>query len=92
MLAARKNVTRNYAAGKTKLAVWFVSHCKTDSRREFYVHVLKQHSRIDIFGKCGKPFCPFDQLNDCYERIELDYKFYLSFEVIFNYFILPYYL
>jgi len=31
-------------------------------------------------GKCGKPFCPFDQLNDCYERIELDYKFYLSFE------------
>ena len=49
-------------------------------RREFYVHVLKQHSNIDIFGKCGKPFCPFDQLNDCYERIELDYKFYLSFE------------
>ncbi|XP_057367054.1 LOW QUALITY PROTEIN: alpha-(1,3)-fucosyltransferase C-like [Daphnia carinata] len=78
--AARLNVTRNYAAGKSKLAVWFVSHCKTDSRREFYVHVLKQHSRIDIFGKCGKPFCSFDQLNDCYERIELDYKFYLSFE------------
>ncbi len=55
------------------IAVW-------KSRREFYVHVLKQHSHIDIFGKCGKPFCPFDQLNDCYERIELDYKFYLSFE------------
>lgn len=50
------------------------------TRREFYVHVLKQHTHIDIFGKCGKPFCPFDQLNDCYERIELDYKFYLSFE------------
>lgn len=49
-------------------------------RREFYVHVLKQHSRIDIFGKCGKPFCSFDQLNDCYQRIEIDYKFYLSFE------------
>ena len=31
-------------------------------------------------GKCGKPFCSFDQLNDCYERIEIDYKFYLSFE------------
>ena len=48
---ARRNVSRNYAAGKSKLAVWFVSHCKTDSRREFYVHVLKQHSKIDIFGK-----------------------------------------
>jgi hypothetical protein len=47
---ARLNVSRNYAAGKSKLAVWFVSHCKTDSRREFYVHVLKQHSKIDIFG------------------------------------------
>lgn len=32
ILVARKNVTRNYAAGKNKLAVWFVSHCKTDSR------------------------------------------------------------
>lgn len=32
MIVARHNVTRNYAAGKTKLAVWFVSHCKTDSR------------------------------------------------------------
>ena len=77
---ARRNVTRNYAQGKTKLAVWFVSHCKTDSRREFYVHVLKQRSRIDIFGKCGKPFCPFDQLGECYSKIETDYKFYLSFE------------
>lgn len=32
LFAARRNVTRNYAAGKSKLAVWFVSHCKTDSR------------------------------------------------------------
>ena len=47
---ARHNISRNYAAGKSKLAVWFVSHCKTDSRREFYVHVLKQHSKINIFG------------------------------------------
>ena len=77
---AKRNMSRNYAAGKSKLAVWFVSHCKTDSRREFYVHLLKQHANIDIFGKCGKPFCPFDQLNDCYERIEIDYKFYLSLE------------
>ena len=32
ILVARRNVSRNYAAGKSKLAVWFVSHCKTDSR------------------------------------------------------------
>jgi hypothetical protein len=64
---------------------WFKNESKKITcfeiiRREFYVHVLKQHSRIDIFGKCGKPFCSFDQLNDCYQRIEIDYKFYLSFE------------
>ena len=46
---AKRNMSRNYAAGKSKLAVWFVSHCKTDSRREFYVHLLKQHANNDIF-------------------------------------------
>ncbi|EFX69883.1 hypothetical protein DAPPUDRAFT_61832, partial [Daphnia pulex] len=55
------------------------------SRSEHQLFVMvsdesPQHSRIDIFGKCGKPFCSFDQLNDCYQRIEIDYKFYLSFE------------
>ena len=77
---AKRNVTRNYAEGKSKLAVWFVSHCKTDSRREFYVHILQKKSQIDIFGKCGKKFCPWTAASDCYSRIEIDYKFYLSFE------------
>jgi len=77
---ARSNLTKNYAEGKTKLAVWFVSHCKTDSRREFYVHIFKKYTKLDIFGKCGKPFCPWTESDNCYNRIEIDYKFYLSFE------------
>lgn len=77
---AKRNVTHNYAAGKTKMSVWFVSHCKTDSRREFYVYIFKKYSKLDVFGKCGKEFCSFDQVANCYSTIETDYKFYLSFE------------
>ena len=80
MALARRSVTRNYAEGKSKLAVWLVSHCNTDSRREYYVHILQKYSQIDIFGKCGKKFCPWTAASECYARIEIDYKFYLSFE------------
>jgi len=80
MAAAKRNNTTNWAQGKSKLAVWFVSHCKTDSRREFYVHVLQKFMHLDVFGRCGKPFCPYSQSDDCYKRVEVDYKFYLSFE------------
>ena len=63
---------------------WIVSSCKTYSKRERYVHVLKQHIKIDIFGRCGK-YCHYvkDGLHRaCYSKIAKagKYKFYLSFE------------
>ena len=43
----------NYAAGKTKMALWFVSHCGASSGRDEYVKELQKHNiTVDIFGEC----------------------------------------
>ena len=67
------NVTR------PKLVAWFVGTCFTISRREEYVRRLQEHVQVDIYGKCGTLSCP-RRGGNCYEMLERDYKFYLSFE------------
>ena len=37
-------------------------------------------SKVDIFGACGPKSCPRDQENYCWQQVDKDYKFYLSFE------------
>ncbi|KAL3086709.1 hypothetical protein niasHS_008042 [Heterodera schachtii] len=44
-------------------AVWFVSNCRTESKRELAVDALSKHMLISIGGKCakteqGKKLCP----------------------------------
>lgn len=39
--------------GKNKTAAWFVSHCRTMSKREKLVEALQQHISVDIYGACG---------------------------------------
>lgn len=80
---------REIIKGKNKTAAWFVSHCKTQSRREEYADQLqkalsKYGWEIDIFGWCGKLRCPKDRLSDCLDIVEQDYYFYLSFENSFS--------
>lgn len=71
---------------KAKLVAWFVSHCNTtQSQREKYVKELQKYISIDIFGLCGPLKCSWDEHTgishpECYEMLENDYKFYLSFE------------
>lgn len=87
---------------KTKSIVWFVSDCKTDSKREEYANELKKYIDVDIYGTCGDHKCYPSQSAVCYEQILEKYKFYLSFENcickdyttekffnIFNYDIIP---
>ena len=65
---------------------WIVSHCDTDSRREDYVHKLKEYISVDIFGgHCGKgPSCdiPYSisSVDNCTRYVQEHYKFYLAFE------------
>ncbi|ELU01348.1 hypothetical protein CAPTEDRAFT_139854 [Capitella teleta] len=71
----------NYAAGKKRSKVaWFVSHCRTQSRREDYAKELAKYIPVDIWGKCGNRSCG-NTKDDCDKKIlNKDYKFYLSFE------------
>ena len=69
---------------------WFVGNCDTKSKRELYVKELQKYIDVDIYGKCGSLKCPdnpkvYDpRMNkECYDMLEQNYKFYLSFENIF---------
>ncbi|RXG54880.1 Alpha-(1,3)-fucosyltransferase C [Armadillidium vulgare] len=67
---------------KNKMAAWMVSNCKTPSKREEYVRELQKFIPVDIYGSCGPLKCTKDPIKSkgCYEKIEKEYKFYLSFE------------
>jgi alpha-1,3-fucosyltransferase len=65
---------------KNKFAVWFVSHCKTYSKREDYVKQLKEFVDIDVIGLCGRNKCPKRHKTKCLDMLTYQYKFYLAFE------------
>ncbi|XP_068213477.1 alpha-(1,3)-fucosyltransferase C-like [Palaemon carinicauda] len=72
---------KNYASGKTKLAAWFVSNCKTKSGRGVLVGTLQKWIKIDVYGKCGTLSCTKKHgYGQCYDLLERDYKFYFAFE------------
>jgi len=50
---------------KNKLAVIFVSHCTTDSRREAYVRELEKYMPVTRVGTCSSNYC---QGKECMER------------------------
>ena len=96
IIQPRSNDLTNYygvnITGKTKLAAWFVSNCKTSINREGYVRELRRHIPVDVFGKCleNHKSCSRkkDSQNqplyyvktDCDTMLENEYLFYLSFE------------
>lgn len=71
---------RNYAANKTKMVAWFVSNCNAKNRRWEFAQELKKYIPVDVFGACGTIDCPRSAQSDCNDRLNADYKFYLSFE------------
>jgi hypothetical protein len=79
LLQARREI--NFS-NKTKQCAWIVSHCQTEGKREEYVKELQKFIKVDIYGNCAphKEQCLPYQSDECYKRIEKEYKFYLSFE------------
>ena len=88
MLNRRKNSRRKKK--KKKLVAAMISHCTTDGQREKYVKQLKKHIKVDVFGWCDEDGlgsglrCDTHELltstPECYNMLESNYKFYLSFE------------
>lgn len=85
-IARFRGKARRRGAGpsRNKTAAWMVSHCNTHSQRETYVKELSKHIDVDIYGGCGNLSCALDVLHhsdpQCYDMLESNYKFYLSFE------------
>ena len=59
--------------------IWFVSHCRTKSKRENYASELGKYIDLDIVGGCGADICPRGS-NDCLEKFEEEYFFRFNFE------------
>jgi alpha-1,3-fucosyltransferase len=66
---------------KNKTAAWFVSNCASNNRREELVKSLQGFIDVSVFGLCGNMTCGADK---CYQMLDTDYKFYLSFENGYN--------
>lgn len=69
----------NYAKNKTKQVAWFVSNCFTINKRFEFAKKLNEFIEVDIYGLCGDLACPKTS-KDCFDFLQHDYKFYLSFE------------
>lgn len=68
----------NLFKSKTKKVAWFVSNCDTCSNREEFVTALQEFIPVDVYGSCGPLKCR--DRSFCYQMLEADHKFYLSFE------------
>ena len=75
-----KSRSVNYAAGKDRIAAWFVSNCNSLSDRSAFVKKLQQYMHVDIYGACGRLKCPRSKEQYCREMVQQKYKFYLSLE------------
>lgn len=86
---ATPDTVKEIIKGKNKTAAWFVSHCKTKSKREDYVDqlqaaLMKYGLEVDVYGWCSRLQCPKDRLADCLDVLEREYFFYLAFENSFS--------
>ncbi|XP_059351260.1 glycoprotein 3-alpha-L-fucosyltransferase A-like isoform X2 [Daphnia carinata] len=70
---------KNYAANKTRLVAWMVSHCETPGHRERYVAQLKKFIPVHIYGLCGNFRClpssiyQFISGPECYAMLESNF-------------------
>lgn len=78
--ASNSRIGKSSKFPSKKLVAWFVSNCESKSRREKYVEALAKYVQVDIYGGCGPLRCTKNNVDGCYEILEQNYKFYLSFE------------
>ncbi|XP_058393960.1 3-galactosyl-N-acetylglucosaminide 4-alpha-L-fucosyltransferase FUT3-like [Diceros bicornis minor] len=62
-------------SAKTELVAWVVSNWRTESARVRYYEMLREHLKVDVFGRSHTPL-PWGEMMGRLAR----YKFYLAFE------------
>ncbi|XP_077501260.1 alpha-(1,3)-fucosyltransferase C-like [Amblyomma americanum] len=72
-----KRTLKRLWQGKFKMADWAASSCNTSGTREHFVHELRKHIYVDVYGKCGDQNC--SRSIACYRSLAKSY-YYLSFE------------
>lgn len=89
MLPVRDSIIEKLDSKKIA-AAWFVTNCYASSPRLNYLRSLraamkKYYQDIDVFGSCdANKICSRNYMDDCFELLESDYYFYLSFENSFT--------
>uniref|UniRef100_L7LU98 Fucosyltransferase n=1 Tax=Rhipicephalus pulchellus TaxID=72859 RepID=L7LU98_RHIPC len=78
--AARTRNMRAVWTSKKKTAVWMVSNCRTESKREAFVRELRKYIDVDVYGFCGNLKCPMSRGDSCYVDFERTYFYALAFE------------
>jgi alpha-1,3-fucosyltransferase len=76
-------------ANKSKSIAWFVSNCRTHSKREVYVTRMQKLIDIDVYGSCGTLKCD-ENKDKCNEKLQRDYWWGLlviCFCILFNTFV-----
>lgn len=53
-------------SNKNNMALYLVSHCSTDSKRESIIEKIKKYINITQFGECNNNQCPRDE--ECEKR------------------------
>ncbi|XP_022092823.1 alpha-(1,3)-fucosyltransferase C-like isoform X2 [Acanthaster planci] len=77
----RTKTADEWLQGKTKLAIWIGSNCKTTAwPRLRFVRKLKNYIQIDMYGGCGKLKCLPRMSPKCAVDLVRKYKFYLALE------------
>lgn len=80
---------KNQLKSKTAAAAWFVSNCRSKSKRENFnkdlVNELKAYNlTVDVYGQCGPLKCERNKHDDCTDMVKKKYYFYLAFENSFS--------
>ena len=77
-----ETVTRNtnisILLNKSEIVAMFTKHCTLPTEHKQYIHELKKHVPVHLYGPCRHTSCGTRQ--QCLDMLRTKYKFYLSFE------------
>lgn len=70
---------------KNTAVAWFVSNCNSPSKREELAAKIKKelekyNMNVDVYGACGSKSCSRSSMDECLQKLQKDYYFYLAFE------------